>query len=190
MYTIFLLREHFPHLIWISCSSFWQTFAPLRVQDPESWMVAAHKLMCIIITVDGMNPNNPPLSRSTINDFLEIPNSLSLNINCKTTYYPTESKNNASLVTTCILMIVNSRLMGNSGAQWRTKVHSETSNQWHHTGTWMTAAYFAVIHWYWSSLQHVKSLGCKVSFICKVKDSKISKRLNTELLHTQLVIKY
>lgn len=155
LYTIFILTECFPHPVWITCSSFRQALGPLRVQDPVSWMVAAHKLTCIIITAVGMNPNNPPLSRSTINDFLEIPNSLPLNINCKTTYYPTESKNNISLVTSNILMIANSRLMGNCGAQWRTKVHSEILwCQWHHTGTCMAAVYFAVIHWYRSSPQY------------------------------------
>lgn len=65
-----------------------------------------------------MNPNNPPLSRSTINDFLDIPNTLPLNINYKTTYYPTESKSNPSLLYDLMASaIANSRLMGNRGAQ-------------------------------------------------------------------------
>lgn len=72
-----------------------------------------------------MNPNNPSLSRSTIDDFLEIPNTLPLNINYKTTYYPTEIKNNTSSVTSWILTIANSRLMGKRRAQWRTKEQSE-----------------------------------------------------------------
>jgi len=98
-----------------TCSSFRQAFVPLGVQISGSFVGAAHKVTHIIIIVDGMNPYNPLLSRSTINDFLEIPKTLPLNINYRTTHYPTESKNSSS-VTSWILTTANSRLMGNRGA--------------------------------------------------------------------------
>lgn len=138
-----------------------------------------------------MNPNKPPLSRSTINDFLEIPNTLPLNINYKTTYCPTESKNNTSSVTSWILTIANSRLMGNRGAQWRTKEHSEAVwCLWQHTEIPTAAVYLAAGIWDHSSPVYVKSPICKVSRTCKVKDTNISKRLNTGLLDIQSVIQY
>lgn len=69
-----------------------------------------------------MNPDNLPLSRSTVIGFLQIPNTLTLNINYKKNpYYPTDSKNNTFSLTLWILIVANSRLMGNRGAQWRTE---------------------------------------------------------------------
>lgn len=138
-----------------------------------------------------MNPNKPPLSRSTINDFLEIPNTLPLNINYKATYYPTETKNNTSSVTSWILTIANSRLMGNRGAEWRTKEHSEAVwCLWQHTEIPTAAVYFAAGIWDHSSPVYVKSPICKVSRTCKVKDTNVSKGLNTGLLDIQSVIQY
>lgn len=140
-----------------------------------------------------MNPDNLPLSRSTVIGFLQIPNTLTLNINYKKNpYYPTDSKNNTFSLTLWILIVANSRLMGNRGAQWRTE---ELSGELRISlrlcdacGTTHipTAVYFAATSWDHSSPVIVKSSLQKVSYICKFEDPNISKGLNTGLLDTQL----